>query len=95
VVRQFFEIAPRARVVNLYGATETSANTTSFEVSRSGSIPDPIPLGEPICATKIVIRDMKGNEKLSGEEGQICVQGAPVADGYIVNGQLSLGDDAF
>lgn len=38
---------------------------------------------------------MKGNEKLSGEEGQICVQGAPVADGYIVNGQLSLGDDAF
>lgn len=34
---------------------------------------------------------MKGNEKLSGEEGQICVQGAPVADGYIVNGQLSPG----
>ncbi len=95
VARKLFTTAPSARLFNLYGATETSANTTIFEVPRHGAIPDQVPLGAPIRGTRIIVRDAHGDEVAFGQEGRICIQGVPVADGYLVNGRLTPGDDAF
>ena len=95
VVRKFFTTAPSARLLNLYGATETSANTTVFEIPRHGAIPDRVPVGVPIRGTRIIVRDAHGDEVASGQEGRVCVQGTPVADGYLANGRLTPGDDAF
>lgn len=55
--------------MNFYGVIEMLVNMISFEVFWLGSILDFIFFGKLICVMKIVIWDMKGNEKLFGEEG--------------------------
>ncbi|MEA5153826.1 non-ribosomal peptide synthetase [Raineyella sp.] len=95
VVQRFYAAAPRARLLNLYGATETTANTTVFEVPRTAKWPERLPLGRPIPNTRIVVRDAEGNEVDDGQEGLICIQGAPVADGYVDGGRLIAGDGVF
>ncbi|MFF1828214.1 non-ribosomal peptide synthetase [Paenarthrobacter sp. NPDC058040] len=95
VAQRFLEAAPRAQLLNLYGATETTANTTVFEVPRAKTLHDQLPLGRPIANTKIVIRDAQGHAEEAGQEGLICVQGAPVAEGYVVGGHVTDGGVFF
>lgn len=84
--------APNARILNLYGATETTANTSAYELSSTDHSAASVSLGTPISHTRIVIRDSSGVECDEGVEGTVAVQGLPLADGYLIRGALSDGD---
>ncbi|MGK3950000.1 non-ribosomal peptide synthetase [Microbacterium sp. K2] len=86
------ETAPNARILNLYGATETTANTSAYELSATDLSRASVPLGSPISHTRFVIRDSSGVECDEGVEGSVAVQGLPLADGYLIRGVLSDGD---
>lgn len=90
--RDLAATAPNARILNLYGATETTANTTAYEVSSTDLTSALVSLGSPIAHTRIVIRDSSGALCDDGVEGAVAVQGLPLADGYLIRGVLSDGD---
>lgn len=68
----------------LYGQTECAGISTSM--SRADHHIDNLErltaCGFPMPGVRIAIRDDDGNEVPDGEPGEICVQGAPVMDGY-------------
>jgi nonribosomal peptide synthetase DhbF len=79
------EVAPRGRVVNMYGITEITVHATQIDVTgtacgiRQGSTP----IGDPLKHLAISIRDEDGHELGPGAEGEIWVAGAGVIAGYL------------
>lgn len=66
-------------IVQAYGLTETSPGVTINPLhleSFNGSI------GLPIPSTEIVIRDEQGVTLETGQEGEICIRGPQVMQGY-------------
>jgi len=82
-LRALTERWPGARYFNLYGPTETNV-CTAYEVSLpiSDDRNEPFPIG-PACAhVETSVRDAEGRELAHGDEGELCVRGAPVMRGY-------------
>src|SRR4051794_16933755 len=72
------------RYFNLYGPTETNV-CTFYEVPRllPESQAEPVPIGKacyPYCQTMVV--DQAGAEIATGVEGELCISGASVMQGY-------------
>jgi amino acid adenylation domain-containing protein len=74
---------PHPRYFNLYGPTETNV-CTFYEVPRilPESQTEPVPIGKacPYCEPLIV--DEVGTEVARGGEGELCIAGASVMQGY-------------
>ncbi len=69
--------------VNLYGPTETNV-CTFFEIPETIS-PDgaePYPIGKTCSHLESRVVDAQGRDVSSGEEGELCIRGACVTDGY-------------
>jgi amino acid adenylation domain-containing protein len=82
LVNQWFEIYPGIKIVNAYGATETSDDITHHMMTKApGS--DLISIGKPIRNLNLYIVDE--NMKLCpiGAQGEICVSGIGVGRGYL------------
>ncbi|MEL7449051.1 MAG: long-chain-fatty-acid--CoA ligase [Pseudomonadota bacterium] len=78
VAEQWEEVTGKA-IVEAYGLTETSPAACMNPLDSrgfSGSI------GLPISSTSVSIRDDDGNELPIGEEGEICITGPQVMQGY-------------
>jgi amino acid adenylation domain-containing protein len=78
-------LLPRAKVVNLYGSTETGGDA-SFFVFDPALVGQPwpiVPLGYPISNCCIDIADSNGSPALPGVVGDIIVSGACVCAGYV------------
>src|SRR5699024_9654829 len=83
-----------------YGLTETRpvvcCNPIAGDNDRFGTI------GMPLPSTMVVLKDDDGNDVAQGQEGEICVQGPQVMQGYynrqdetdkvLKNGWLHTGD---
>jgi amino acid adenylation domain-containing protein len=71
------------RYFNLYGPTETNV-CTYFEVPRT--IPEersePFPIGRACSHVEARVLDEEGKEVAPGAEGELCVRGAAVMQGY-------------
>jgi len=71
------------RYFNLYGPTETNV-CTFYEVPPliPESQSEPVPIGKacPYCEPLVV--DEKGNEVAAGDEGELCIAGPSVLEGY-------------
>jgi L-proline---[L-prolyl-carrier protein] ligase len=71
------------RYLNLYGPTETNV-CTFYEVPRliPESQTEPVPIGKacPYCAPLVV--DEPGSEVAVGAEGELCIAGSSVMEGY-------------
>jgi len=76
---------PEIQFWNLYGPTEATANGTAGEL-RTGQ---PVTLGEAIHGTKIYLVDSMMQEVRPGEEGEICICGPGVAEGYVNRPELT------
>ena len=74
---KFFE---NARYIDAYGLTETCGGDTFMETGREiekiGST------GRAIAHVEIEIRDEHGNRVPPGENGEICLRGPKVTQGY-------------
>ncbi|WP_157547345.1 non-ribosomal peptide synthetase, partial [Kordia zhangzhouensis] len=67
------------RYINLYGPTETSIFATIYE----GIIEDSVPIGKPISNTKAYILNEAQNLVPIGVEGELCISGTGLAEGYL------------
>ena len=79
--------ASPAPVHNLYGPTECAVDVTFYDCAETES--DPVPIGKPIDNCGVYVLDKNLQPVPSGIEGQICVSGLPVGEGYINDPQLT------
>ena len=79
-IRAFSDYFKNARYIDAYGLTETCGGDTFMEAGREiekiGST------GRAIAHVEIEIRDDAGNRLPSGENGEICLRGPKVTQGY-------------
>ncbi len=81
-LRRLRRALPEARLLNLYGPTET--NVCSFhEVDEVGDDADrPVPIGRACCGDSIWIEDERGRRLPVGARGELVVAGPTVMLGY-------------
>ncbi len=76
-------LLPHPRYFNLYGPTETNV-CTFYEVPAD--IPagrtDPFPIGQTCAHLESRVVDLDGEPVTSGAEGELCIRGAGVMQGY-------------
>ena len=70
------------RVQNHYGPTETTICVLTHELNLN-KIKNCIPVGKPLNNTKIYLLDEILNPVPIGVEGEICISGSSLADGYL------------
>lgn len=79
-IREFSNAFPNGRYIDAYGLTETCGGDTMMEagkeIEKIGSV------GRPLSQVDIAIRNDEGDDLPSGKEGEVCVHGAKVTQGY-------------
>lgn len=79
------EVAPEARILNMYGPTETTIWSTS-ETLPPGHLPSPgsvtVPIGRPIVGTSVHVVNAAFARQPIGTAGELLIGGAGVARGY-------------
>ncbi|MGE5828015.1 MAG: AMP-binding protein, partial [Micromonosporaceae bacterium] len=79
-VEHLHRLAPHARVVNLYGTTETPQAQAHHEAGRSGH--GPVPVGRGIEGSQLLVLGPKGQPAGVGELGEVVIRGRHLAEGY-------------
>ncbi|UAC02201.1 amino acid adenylation domain-containing protein [Dactylosporangium vinaceum] len=77
-------IAPRARILNLYGTTETPQVQAWHEVT--GAEPGgghPVPVGHGIPGAQLLVRTPGGGAAAVGELGEVVIRSRWLATGYL------------
>jgi amino acid adenylation domain-containing protein len=85
-------VAPAARVVNMYGPSETTMTTTAHEV-RDPLAHRHVPVGLPIDGTWVELLDDDMNPVGAGLPGEVHIGGAGLTRGY--HGNPALTADRF
>ncbi len=79
-IRAFGDAFPNGRYIDAYGLTETCGGDTLMEAGREiaklGSV------GRALSQVDIEIRDDDGAVLGAGEEGEVCIRGEKVTQGY-------------
>ncbi|TCJ99079.1 non-ribosomal peptide synthetase [Nocardia alba] len=83
--------ATGARVVNLYGPTETAIQVTTHEVGDEPGAT--VPIGAPVADTRVYVLDSRLRPVPAGVAGELYVAGAQLADGY--HGRTDLTAERF
>jgi L-proline---[L-prolyl-carrier protein] ligase len=82
-LRSFKRQVPKPRYFNLYGPTETNV-CTYFEIPAA--IPEdrtePYPIGKTCAQLESVVVDPGGKAVARGDEGELCIAGPNVMQGY-------------
>jgi len=78
--------APNAVIENLYGPTEATIALTGFRVPRGieafDALPEVVPIGMPLPGQHALPVDSSSQPAADGEEGELCLAGSQVTDGY-------------
>ncbi len=82
LIRDFYDSFPNAQLINVYGVTEATVDSTFHFVDRNGEA-DPNMIGKPIHSTKVKILDEHLEAVPVGEVGTLWIGGAGVAMGYV------------
>ncbi len=76
-------VGPDTLVVNAYGATETTVDSTVFALRGDPVEPSPIvPIGKPMVNTSVYVVDELGRPVPTGVPGELYIGGGGVAQGY-------------
>ncbi|WP_034411546.1 non-ribosomal peptide synthetase [Derxia gummosa] len=73
------------RLVNSYGPTETTVICTTAELGApadDGTTPAALPIGQPLAGLSMVVVDAWLHPVMAGAEGELCVLGPMLANGY-------------
>ena len=89
-VERLRRLAPRIRVINMYGSTETQRAVGYHEVpsgggagGRSGRAREVLPLGRGMADVQLLVLDGGGALAAVGEVGEIAVRSPHLALGYL------------
>jgi amino acid adenylation domain-containing protein len=82
LAKRFGQAMPEARLINLYGSSEVSADVTFYEI---GGDPQEkrVPIGRPIDNTQVHLLDENLQLVPVGVHGELNVGGAGLARGYL------------
>ncbi len=89
-VRSF--LSANARLINSYGTTETTIDSSYFETNKAISKFDEqlsVPIGSPFPKTVIKILDKKLKDCPTGTKGEIYIGGSGVCLGYLNQPELT------
>jgi len=94
-VRSLFSNLNKAKLYNQYGPTEAQVIVTQLllDPSNVDSWPDLPSIGFPIDNVKMLVVDENDKVVETGQEGELCISGICLADGYLNNEVLT--DKAF
>ncbi|MEV4319529.1 amino acid adenylation domain-containing protein [Actinocrispum sp. NPDC049592] len=79
VVREWQNRCPDTELLNLYGATEVSVDSTAWSCRSSA---DHVSVGSPIANTRVYVLDRSGDPVPIGVAGEACLAGDSVGRGY-------------
>ncbi|NUP47729.1 MAG: amino acid adenylation domain-containing protein, partial [Catenulispora sp.] len=81
---------PAATVLNVYGATEATVNSTEHPMGPDAVVPDgALPVGKPFWNTRIYVLDRRLRPVPPGVVGEIYIAGVQLARGYLNRPGLS------
>ncbi|MGZ3459985.1 MAG: amino acid adenylation domain-containing protein, partial [Archangium sp.] len=83
------ERAPRTRIINEYGPTETVVGCSIFEVGPETRLESAVPIGRPIANTRLYVLDAHLVPVQVGVTGELYIGGAGVARGYSQRPELT------
>jgi amino acid adenylation domain-containing protein len=91
LARACLDTLPWCDLVNLYGPTECTINSSAFAVDRSalGEGPNSISIGAPVYGTEYRIIGEHGSPAAVGEVGELYIGGIQVARGYLHRPKLT------
>ncbi|MGH3832269.1 MAG: amino acid adenylation domain-containing protein [Pseudonocardiaceae bacterium] len=76
---------PNCELVNLYGPSECTINSSAFTVSWDAldDGPNMVSIGTPVQNTRYYILDRRQSPVAVGEIGELCISGVQLARGYV------------
>lgn len=82
---------PHASLLNLYGSTEVAADVTYWQLSPSTPLPptQTLPIGTAIDQVQLYALDAEQKPLAAGQEGELYVGGAALAQGYLHRPELT------
>lgn len=96
--RRLQELAPNAYIVNMYGTTETQRSVSYFEIpsrlAQPGALddlPDVIPVGQGMLNVQLLVVDRDNRNRICdiGEQGELFLRAAGLAEGYLGTDDVS------
>lgn len=89
LVNRFYKLYDYEKVTlhNLYGPTECAVDVTYYDCKPEET--DPVPIGKPIFNTQMHVVDRYMNLVPVGVQGEICIAGMNVGQGYLNNPELT------
>lgn len=81
----WIEHLPNVLFANLYGPTETTDICTYYVVDRKFENSESLPIGKHCDNCNVMIINEEGKLAKQGEEGELCVRGSFLAQGYYHN----------
>ncbi|KPA88169.1 amino acid adenylation enzyme/thioester reductase family protein [Pseudomonas asplenii] len=75
---------PQVRLHNVYGPTEATVDSTAWTLEPGAPVPAlQLPIGRPICNTRVYVLDAHDRPVPLGVSGQLHIGGVGVARGYL------------
>lgn len=83
LLEPFARAYPHTRLINMYGITETTVHVTFKELGLEEILADSTSVGVAIPTLRVYILDKKLRVQPRGAQGELCVEGLGLADGYL------------
>jgi amino acid adenylation domain-containing protein len=87
--QRFRKRLSHCRLINLYGASEASDDTTWYDTNRVSSELSRVPIGRPIANTQLYVLDEHLQPALIGVPGELYVGGTGLTRGYFNRPELT------
>ena len=83
LLQRFWTCLPHSRLINLYGASEASDDTTWYDTNPASHALACVPIGRPITNTQVYVCDPHLQPVPLGVPGELYVGGAGLTRGYL------------